>query len=92
MQTSVYLMDLENEIHFIPALFYNINLDPTRRTGMETAASYRISDSLLLRGGFAFTRAVFREGPFAGNTVPLVSPVTGQRRLHLECLAELPGV
>ncbi|MGQ0686030.1 TonB-dependent receptor, partial [Bradyrhizobium sp.] len=40
MQTSAYLMDLENEIHFIPALFYNVNLDPTRRTGLETAASY----------------------------------------------------
>jgi iron complex outermembrane receptor protein len=76
MQTSVYNMDLENEIHFIPALFYNTNLDPTRRTGMETAASYRLSDSLLLRGGFAVIRAVFREGPFAGNTIPLVSPYT----------------
>ncbi|MBI5320431.1 TonB-dependent receptor [Bradyrhizobium sp.] len=76
MQTSVYNMDLENEIHFIPALFYNVNLDPTRRTGMETAASYRLSDSLLVRGGFAFTRAVFREGQFAGHDVPLVSPYT----------------
>jgi iron complex outermembrane receptor protein len=76
MQTSVYNMDLENEIHFLPTLFYNVNLDPTRRTGMETAASYRLSDTLQVRGGFAFIRAVFREGPFAGNTVPLVSPVT----------------
>ena len=29
VQTSIYNMDLENEIHFIPALFYNVNLDPT---------------------------------------------------------------
>jgi iron complex outermembrane recepter protein len=76
VQTSAYLMDLENEIHFVPALFFNTNLDPTRRSGMETAASYRLSDSLVLRGGFAFTRAVFREGPFAANTIPLVSPYT----------------
>jgi iron complex outermembrane recepter protein len=76
LQTSVYNMDLENEIHFNPVLFFNTNLDPTRRSGMETAASYRLSDSLLLRGGFAFTRAVFREGPFAGHDIPLVSPVT----------------
>jgi iron complex outermembrane recepter protein len=76
MQTSVYNMDLENEIQFNPVLFFNTNLDPTRRTGMETAASYRLSDSLLLRGGFAVIRAVFREGPFAGNTIPLVSPYT----------------
>ena len=76
MQSSIYNMDLENEIHFVPALFYNVNLDPTRRYGSETSASLRISDSLLLRGGVAYTRAVFREGQFAGNDVPLVSRYT----------------
>jgi iron complex outermembrane receptor protein len=76
MQSSIYNMDLENEIHFLPALFYNVNLDPTRRYGSETSASLRISDSLLLRGGVAYTRAVFREGQFAGNDVPLVSRYT----------------
>jgi len=76
MQSSIYTMDLENEIHFIPALFFNVNLDPTRRYGSETSASLRLSDSLLLRGGVAYTRAVFREGPFTGNDVPLVSRYT----------------
>ena len=45
VQTSVYGMDLENEIHFNPVLFYNVNLDPTRRYGSETAASLRVSDT-----------------------------------------------
>jgi iron complex outermembrane receptor protein len=36
----------------------------------------RVSDSLLFRSGFAYTRAIFREGPFAGNDVPLVSRYT----------------
>ena len=45
MQSSIYDMDLENEIHFIPALFYNVNLDPTRRYGSETSASLRVSDT-----------------------------------------------
>ncbi len=76
MQSSIYNMDLENEIHFIPALFYNVNLDPTRRYGSETSASLRVSDSVTLRGGAAYTRAVFREGQFAGNDVPLVSRYT----------------
>ena len=76
MQSSIYNMDLENEIHFIPALFFNVNLDPTRRYGSETSASLRVSDSVLLRGGVAYTRAVFREGQFAGNDVPLVSRYT----------------
>ncbi|MEH2550648.1 iron complex outermembrane receptor protein [Bradyrhizobium sp. AZCC 2262] len=77
VQTSVYAMDLENEIHFNPVLFYNVNLDPTRRYGSETSAALRVSDTVTLRGGMAYTRAVFREGAFAGNDVPLVSRYTG---------------
>jgi iron complex outermembrane receptor protein len=76
LQSSIYNMDLTNEIHFDPVNFVDINLDPTRRYGSETSATYRASDTLLLRGGFAYTRAVFREGPFAGNDIPLVSRVT----------------
>lgn len=76
LQSSVYLMDLTNEIHFNPVLFYNTNLDPTRRYGSETSLSYRVNDALLLRSGMAYTRAVFREGVWAGNDVPLVSRYT----------------
>jgi iron complex outermembrane recepter protein len=76
MQSSIYNMDLENEIHFNPVLFFNTNLDPTRRYGSETSAALRVSDSVTLRGGMAYTRAVFREGAFAGNDVPLVSRYT----------------
>ncbi|MCA6110446.1 TonB-dependent receptor [Bradyrhizobium cenepequi] len=77
VQTSIYNMELENEIHFNPVLFYNVNLDPTRRYGAETQASLRVSDTVSLRGGMAYTRAVFREGQFAGSDVPLVSRTTG---------------
>jgi iron complex outermembrane receptor protein len=76
MQSSIYNMDLINEIHFDPVNFFNYNLDPTRRYGSETSASLRVSDTLLFRAGAAYTRAVFREGPFAGNDVPLVSRYT----------------
>jgi iron complex outermembrane receptor protein len=75
-QSSIYDMDLVNEIHFDPVNFFNYNLDPTSRYGSETSASFRASDTVLLRGGFAYTRAVFREGPFTGNDVPLVSRYT----------------
>ncbi|MEA2900028.1 MAG: iron complex outerrane recepter protein [Bradyrhizobium sp.] len=76
MQSSVYNMDLTNEIQFNPVGFFNRNLDPTRRYGSETSATFRPSDTLLFRGGFAYTRAVFREGPFTGNDIPLVSRYT----------------
>lgn len=81
MQSSLYLMDLTNEIHFNPVLFYNTNLDPTRRYGSETSISYRVNDALLLRSGMAYTRAIFREGIWAGNDVPLVSRYTANAGL-----------
>ena len=39
MQSSVYNMNLTNEIHYDPVDFYNYNLDPTRRYGSETSAT-----------------------------------------------------
>jgi iron complex outermembrane receptor protein len=76
MQSSIYNVDLLNEIHFDPVNFIDYNLDPTRRYGSVTSATYRASDTVLLRGGFAYTRAVFREGQYAGNDIPLVSRYT----------------
>jgi iron complex outermembrane receptor protein len=80
VQTSVYDMYLINEIHFrfLPEFFSgNINLPPTRRYGSETIAAWQGTDELLIKAGLAYTRAVFREGPDAGNDVPLVSRWTG---------------
>lgn len=77
LQSSVYLMRLKNEIQFLPALGVDINLDPTQRIGWETAAFYQINNSARLRGGVTYTDATFREGPFAGNEIPLVSRWSG---------------
>lgn len=78
-QSSVYAMNLNNEILFIPfpPIGANINLDPTRRIGVENSATLRLSDTLRLKGGVSYTRATFREGIYAGNDVPLVSRWTG---------------
>jgi iron complex outermembrane receptor protein len=78
-QSSVYEMLLNNEILFIPfpPIGANINLDPTRRVGVENSATLRLSDILRLKGGLTYTRATFREGMYAGNDIPLVSRWTG---------------
>jgi len=76
LQSSVYRMNLLNEIHFRPDIFANVNLDPTKRYGVENIATYQLTDTVRLKGGLAYTRAVFRDGPFAGHDVPLVSPWT----------------
>jgi iron complex outermembrane receptor protein len=75
VQSSVYDMRLNDEIHFIPfpPLGANTNLDPTRRYGSETGATWRVNEGVTLKGAVAYTRAVFREGLFIGNDVPLVS-------------------
>jgi iron complex outermembrane receptor protein len=76
-QTSAYVMELNNEIHFIPALNQDINLDPTQRIGWENSATYQLTNDARLRGTLTYTRATFREGSFAGNQIPLVSPWSG---------------
>ncbi|MFI4961074.1 MAG: TonB-dependent receptor [Hyphomicrobiales bacterium] len=78
-QGSVYEMLLNNEILFIPfpPIGADINLDPTRRVGVENSATLRLSDTLRLKGGLTYTRATFREGIYAGNDIPLVSRWTG---------------
>ena len=78
-QSSVYEMLLNNEILFIPfpPIGADINLDPTRRVGVENSATLRLSDSVRLKGGVSYTRATFREGMYAGNDIPLVSRWTG---------------
>lgn len=77
IQSSVYDMRLTDELHFSPITFANVNLDPTRRQGVETVATWQVSDALRLRGNLTYTRARYREGPFEGKAVPVVSPWTG---------------
>jgi len=88
-QTSGYLMELNNEIHFIPALFVDVNLDPTQRMGWENSAAYQLTDDLRLRGGFSYTRAIFRQGIFAGNNIPLVSRWSGNAGLSWDIVKKL---
>jgi len=76
-QSSVYVMRLNDEIFYSPATGTNVNLDPTKHWGVENAATLRLSDSVKLTGNLTYTRAVFREGPFAGNDIPLISHWTG---------------
>jgi iron complex outermembrane receptor protein len=80
-QLSAYQMNLKDELHFSPVLFTNTNLDPTRRSGLELSTAYEVSSVVRLKGGATYTRAVFREGEFAGNDVPLVSRWTGNAGL-----------
>lgn len=77
VESSIYAMDLNNEIHYLPTSGINVNLDPTRRLGWENTVVYGVTDGLRLRATATYTKATFREGTYAGNYVPLVSRWSG---------------
>ena len=89
LESSVYLMRLNNEIHFLPAVGADINLDPTQRVGWETSALYQINNSTRVRGGVTYLNATFREGPLAGNEIPLVSRWSGYAGLSWDIVQKL---
>ncbi len=97
---GVYRMNLRDEIHFNPIIFANENLDPTRRDGLTLSAARRLAEKWRIAAAYAYTRAVFREGVFAGNDVPLVARDTGslslfwtpQAKLSLSAAARYTGV
>ena len=69
---ALYLMDLQDEIAYDGSLFANVNLDKTRRQGLELEADWRIVDALLARVSYTYADATFRDGPYDGKQVPLV--------------------
>jgi iron complex outermembrane recepter protein len=89
IQTSVFAMWLTNEIHFIPALLQDTNLDPTRRLGWEAAASYQVTEDVRVRGGVSYVDARFRDGPYAGNEIPVISAWTGNAGVSWDIIKKL---
>ena len=88
-QLSGFVMELENELHFSPATFTNLNLAATRRTGVEASAGAKLTEGVTLKTGGAYTKSEFREGPNAGNDVPLVSRWTGNIGLGWDIVPRL---
>ena len=79
--SSVYQMNLVDELHFSPITFANSNFDPTRRVGWENTASWRVSDTVRVKSTLTHTEATFRAGPFAGKDVPEVAKWSGSSTL-----------
>jgi iron complex outermembrane receptor protein len=69
---AVYAMDVNNEIHFNPVTFSNVNLPPTRRHGFELEGKWQLTTGLSAFANYTHAAAKFRAGAFAGNDVPLV--------------------
>jgi len=63
---------LKNEIFYNPLVFANVNLDPTRRRGVEIEASSRLASTLSLTANAQHVSAEFTDGANAGKEMVLV--------------------
>jgi len=77
LRTSIYAMNLRNELYFRADDFTNQNLDPTRRFGVESSGGLQLRQDLRLTGALAYTWAEFVDGPLDEKDVPLVALWTG---------------
>ena len=83
-QTTGYIMELTNEIHFIPALFANVNLDPTQRIGWENNASYQLSEDVRVRGGVTYIASNFSRWTVRRENCAACGPAGRPARSDLE--------
>ncbi len=67
----VFQSDLKNEIAYYENYYTNINLDPTKRKGVDLSVRQRITSSLDIGGFATYKRSRFVEGTYAGNEIPL---------------------
>jgi iron complex outermembrane receptor protein len=76
---STYIIEGKNELAYDTDAFENININSTRRYGIELNTRNKISDKLSLMNNFTFAKAKYTSGDqgsyatdFKGNDVPLV--------------------
>ena len=69
---SGYLMNLKNELYYNPASFTNENYDKTRHQGIEVGLSAKLPWRSKLKGSYTFEQAVFKQGEYKDNDIPMV--------------------
>ena len=80
---------LKNEIFFDPTIpsgsgfnGVNVNLDPTKRQGVEIEASARLAPAWMLSLNGQIVQAKFTDGPYAGRVMVMVPKHTISARLN----------
>lgn len=73
---------MEDEIIYDSAAWSNVNLEKTRRIGLDFSAEWQIAEMIRSGVKYEYARATIEEGTFSGAKVPLVPE--GLLRLFLE--------
>jgi iron complex outermembrane receptor protein len=77
LNTRLFRSDLNNEIAFdssvpnAPFPGANVNLDPTRRQGLELDGNYKLGKDVTLYGNVGLRSAAFTAGQYSGKKVPM---------------------
>jgi iron complex outermembrane receptor protein len=69
LRATLFQTDVTDEIHLDPFTtgVGNTNLPPSRRRGLELDGAWRLTSTLQLTGGYAYTDARFRAGVLPGS-------------------------
>lgn len=67
---KAYRHSLTNEISIGPDYFSNINLDPTRRQGIEFESRTNLHSKITLIGNLAYRQSTFINGIYSGSEIP----------------------
>lgn len=78
----VFQHRLKNEIFYNPTAFANVNLDPTKREGIEIEAHTRLASAYTVSANLQHVSAKFTDGPNAGKEMVLVPLNTATLRLN----------
>lgn len=79
---NIYLLNLRDEIAFDPTqtpqqpFGSNQNLAPTQRRGLSLSGKYKLQQAFTIDAQFNLVDALFRNGIYQNNRIPLVSQAT----------------
>jgi len=79
--SRVFTNDFKNEIAYDPTIG-NLNLDPTRRRGIDARIQQFLSSQINLQANMSYKEATFKSGTYKGNTIPMVPQQTVQIRAN----------
>ncbi len=88
---SGFIIDGENEIAYDTDAFENINMNSTRRYGLEIKTVNNVFEKIKLKNNLTFIKAKYTSGDqgtyatdFEGNDVPLVPNITFDTSMELQ--------
>lgn len=82
LTAKIFQHKLKNEILYDPIAFANVNLDPTKRAGIEIEGRARLTNAFTFIGNLQHFDAKFTDGPYAGREMVLVPNNIATLRLN----------